>query len=387
MIKSGSRRGVQGLTVQTTTYPGDDTKTRGQTSPSSFQLAHFNAGPVFSVIGRSLGPINPGLRVPVVKPVKGGMGEIVLDDFALKALERFRKRTVFSVGTKKSRRVYSEGAFMLGLKHPFLMHVFIALAYLHDEHLNPNSIASHRTPLAFHWYQATALFHRRLATASSVQDPSTLPSSERDSLWTAGALLGAASFALLDVQSVDNVWPLKESDPLDLDWLKMSDGKKVVWNLADPTRQESIFHELLAEKTSMPDGTKEIPPDVLPSIFYSVFNLDASSSVSTNPYHTAASLLAQLLPREITDNTVIQFLSFLTQLDPRFRKLLEEKDPRAIVLLAWWYTKAAVHSSWWMQRHVEGICELVKFPKRVFEICRSNGGTASEERSASVLGG
>ncbi|KAM0393234.1 hypothetical protein ACHAPZ_010481 [Fusarium culmorum] len=376
-----------------------------ETSPSSFQLAHVNAGPVFSVIDRSLGPINPGLRVPVVKPVKGGMGEIVLDDFALKALERFRKRTVFSVGTKKSRRVYSEGAFILGLKHPFLMHVFIALAYLHDEHLNPNSIASHRTPLAFHWYQATALFHRRLATASSVQDPSTLPSSERDSLWTAGALLGAASFALLDVQSVDNVWPLKEFDPLDLDWLKMSDGKKVVWNLADPTRQESIFHELLAEKTSMPDGTKEIPPDVLLGIFYSVFNLDASSSASTNPYHTAASLLAQLLPREITDNTVIQFLSFLTQLDPRFRKLLEEKDPRAMVLLAWWYTKAAVHSSWWMQRRslvegqaiciyleryctdVEGICELVKFPKRVFEICRSNGGTASEERGASVLGG
>ncbi|CAF3548669.1 unnamed protein product [Fusarium graminearum] len=29
MIKSGSRRRVQGLTVQTTTYPGDDMKTRG----------------------------------------------------------------------------------------------------------------------------------------------------------------------------------------------------------------------------------------------------------------------------------------------------------------------------------------------------------------------
>ncbi|RGP61758.1 sterol regulatory element-binding protein ecm22 [Fusarium sporotrichioides] len=354
---------------------------------------------------RSLGPINPGFKVPVVQPVKGGMGEIVLDDFALKALERFRKRTVFSVGTKRTRQVYSEGAFMLGLKYPFLMHVFIALAYLHDEHLNPNSIASHRTPLAFHWYQATALFNRRLATASSVQDPSKLPGPERDSLWTAGALLGAASFALLDVQNIDNVWPLKESDLLDLDWLKMSDGKKVVWNLADPTRQESIFHGLLAERISMPDGSKGIPPDVLPGVFYSVFNLDASSCASTNPYHTAASLLAQLLPREITDNTVIQFLSFLTQLDPRYRKLLEEKDPRAMVLLAWWYTKAATHSSWWMQRrslvegqaicmyleryctHVEGILELVEFPKRVFDACRGNEGMAAKERSALVLGG
>ncbi|RGP79253.1 hypothetical protein FLONG3_2689 [Fusarium longipes] len=368
-----------------------------QTSPSSFQLVHLSAGPIFSVVDSSLGPINPGFRVPIVQPVKGGTGEIVLDDSALRALERFRKRTVFSVGTKRTRKVYSEGAFMLGLKHPFLMHVFIALAYLHDEHLDPSLTAPHRALLAFHWYQATALFHRRLAAASSVREPSTLPSSERDSLWAAGALLGAASFALLNAQGVDNVWPLKKSDPLDLDWLKMSDGKKVVWNLADPTRQESIFHELLAERSCMPDGTKGIPPDVLPDVFYGVFNLDASSSVLTNPYHTAASLLAQLLPREITDDTVIQFLSFLTQLDPQYRKLLEEKDPRAMVLLAWWYTKAAAHSSWWMQRrslvegqaicvyleryclHVEGIRELVEFPKKAFEICCRTGSTTTEE--------
>jgi hypothetical protein len=51
-----------------------------------------------------------------VHPVQGGIGEIVLDEFSLKALERFRKRTVFTVGTKRTRTVYSEGAFMLGLK-------------------------------------------------------------------------------------------------------------------------------------------------------------------------------------------------------------------------------------------------------------------------------
>jgi hypothetical protein len=71
---------------------------------------------VFSVVDKSLGPINPGFRVPVVQPIKGGIGEIVLDDFALGALERFRKRTVFTVGTKRTRTVYSEGAFLLGLK-------------------------------------------------------------------------------------------------------------------------------------------------------------------------------------------------------------------------------------------------------------------------------
>lgn len=282
------------------------------------------------------------------------------------------------------------------------MHVFIALSHLHDQHLDPSLIASHRTPLAFHWYQATALFHRRLATTSSVADPTTLPSSERDSLWTAGALLGAASFALIDVESVDNVWPLKESDPLDLDWLKMSDGKKVVWHLADPARKDSIFHELLVEREGLPDGTKPIPQDALPAVFYTTFNLNAST-VETNPYHISCSLLAQLLPREITDNNIVQFLSFLTQLDPRYRKLLEEKDPRAMILLAWWYTKAAAHSSWWMQRrslvegqaiciylerycsHVEGIKELVEFPKSVFEICKRNGAKAVEDRGPLVM--
>jgi hypothetical protein len=68
------------------------------------------------VVDKSLGPINPGFRVPVIQPVKGGVGEIVLDDAALAAIERFRLRTVFSVGTQRTRSVYSEGAFLLGLK-------------------------------------------------------------------------------------------------------------------------------------------------------------------------------------------------------------------------------------------------------------------------------
>ncbi|KAF4481746.1 Sterol regulatory element binding [Fusarium agapanthi] len=272
-------------------------------SPSSFQFAHQSAGPVFSVVDKSLGPINPGFRVPVIQPVKGGVGEIILDDAALAAIERFRLRTVFSVGTQKTRSVYSEGAFLLGLKHPFLMHVFIALALLHDQHLNPCQTSSHRTALAFHWYQATALFHRRLMAAGSAPDVSKLSGSERDSLWASGALLGAASMALLDAEDVYGVWPLKKSDSLDLDWLRMSDGKKVVWNIADPTRKDSIFHQLLKEWDGIPDGSRPIPPDALPAMFYDAFDIGPSSAAQNNPYHVAASLLAQLLPRRVDDNT------------------------------------------------------------------------------------
>ncbi|KAM0561445.1 hypothetical protein ACHAPJ_003326 [Fusarium lateritium] len=269
------------------------------------------------------------------------------------------------------------------------------MALLHDQYLDPCQTPAHRTALAFHWYQATAIFHRRLLAAVSVKDPSTIPGPERDSLWTSGALLGAASFALIDAEDVEFVWPLKASDPMDLDWLKMSDGKMVVWKIADPTRKDSIFHELLIEREDLPSCIKPIPPGALPEIFYTVYDLGPSSSVENNPYHVAGSLLAQLLPREINKHTVIQFLTFLTQLDPRFRKFLEEKEPKAMVMLAWWYAKAVVHKSWWLHKrsllegqaiciylerycmHVEGISQLVQFPKKVFESCRKNEGTVA----------
>jgi hypothetical protein len=285
------------------------------------------------------------------------------------------------------------------------MHVFIALALLHDQHLNPCQTSSHRTALAFHWYQATALFHRRLMAAGSAPDVSKLSGSERDSLWASGALLGAASMALLDAEDVYGVWPLKKSDSLDLDWLRMSDGKKAVWKIADPTRKDSVFHQLLKEWDGIPDGSRPIPPGALPTMFYEAFDIGPSSTAQNNPYHVAASLLAQLLPRRIDDNTVIQFLTFLTQLDPRYRKLLEEKDPKAMVLLAWWYTKAAAHSSWWMQRRsvVEGLAvciyleinceheaviqELVKFPRRVFDACRGNGGSMPVQDRQPLIAG
>lgn len=164
----------------------------------------------------------------------------------------------------------------------------------------------------------------------------------------------------------------------------MSDGKRVVWDIADPTRPESIFHPLLADhaKVVAPDGFAPIPPNALPALFYPLLNL-TSSTPCENPYHVAASLIAQLLPREINDKNMIQFLAFLSQLDPRYRRLLEEKDPRAMLLLVYWHSKLARFEAWWLKQRalVEGkaiciylerecaddpmIMELVEFPKRI----------------------
>ncbi|KAF7546431.1 hypothetical protein G7046_g9299 [Stylonectria norvegica] len=57
----------------------------------------------------------PRLRIPVALPVSGKVGEyeMTASDFA--ALERFRTRTVMTVGSRNTRHLYREGAFDLGL--------------------------------------------------------------------------------------------------------------------------------------------------------------------------------------------------------------------------------------------------------------------------------
>ncbi|KAF7547680.1 hypothetical protein G7Z17_g7554 [Cylindrodendrum hubeiense] len=307
-------------------------------------------------------------------------------------LERFRTRTVLTVGSAGTRHLYRDEALGLGITDPFLLHVFLTFALLHDTHLSSfKTSAAHRSQLAFHWYHGTALFHRNLSAATK-SSPTALASSHRDALWAAAAILGSAAFAFVGSVEPAAAWPLKETSPTDLDWLKMSDGKRVVWDLADPTRPESIFHPLVADhgKHIAPNGFAPIAPNALPASFYPLFNL-ASSTASTNPYHVAASVLAQLLAREVNDETVIQFLSFLSQLDPRYRLLLEEKDPRALLLLSYWFAQLAGFETWWLSQRalVEGkavciylerecaddpiIMELLEFPKRL--LFKKAGGT------------
>ncbi|KAJ6439882.1 arrestin domain containing protein [Purpureocillium lavendulum] len=273
----------------------------------------------------------------------------------LAALQRFVDRTVWTFGHARhddddddggvageGRNWYSEAALGLGNSNPFLLHIFIAVALLHDMHLAPPTgvrrVAAtpqqrqQRSRLAFHWYHGTALFQRQLARAAP--SPQKLPSSARDALWVAAALLGAAAYAQVgddddDGDSSNNnngecdetgcckdargsrgggrgggqavyskghahqyeyqqqqqrrlhrlVWPLREgSHPSDLDWLKLGHGKTAVWHVADPTRPESAFHRLgeALARDPPPDGRLPIDADALPPLFARVFGLGAS---------------------------------------------------------------------------------------------------------------
>lgn len=216
-------------------------------------------------------------------------------------------------------------------------------------------------------------------------------------------MLGTAAFAYLGSLDPSEAWPLKEHSPSDLDWLKMGHGKKVVWNMADPTRPDSLFSRMTAyqSRDPPPSGSSPIRPHTLPVLFYSVFDIGPSSTAANNPYHVAAALISQLLPVVPTPYNVHHFLSFLSQIDARYQVLLQKKDPRAMILLLYWMAKIVTYPMWWTRRrtlyeglaiciYIERYCgdgpelmQLIAYPRAVLSAVYS--GVEVEKREDIVL--
>ena len=253
------------------------------------------------------------------------------------------------------------------------------MAELHKIHVTGGTTNAF---LSFHSYHGTALYHHFISRA--VKAPA-LSITERDTLWVTAAMLGSAAFAYTGPFDPLLSWPLCLET--DLTWLKMSHGKKAVWDLADPTTPDSLFVKITRFQVidPPPNGAAPIPPDALPPLFYKVFELGPDSTPTTNVYHSPASVMAQLLTVEPIPTNIHRFLTFLSQTDGRFHELLCEKDPRAMILLAYWMAKISVFDMWWTRPrtmyqglaiclYVERYCtynenlvKLVKWPKGVLE--------------------
>ncbi|KAL7920705.1 hypothetical protein ACQKWADRAFT_297703 [Trichoderma austrokoningii] len=330
--------------------------------------------------------LQPGLRIPIVLPLQGRLGEYALRPEDHAALSRFFDRTAHTLGTPATRKGYLKVVYSLVDEHAFLIHVLIAITLLHDTHLSQSALPpSHGLSLAFHWYHSTAILKHFLALPSPA---TTLSSTHRDALWVCASTLGATSFASVRTQDPLTAWPLADPNPaVDLDWLKMGYGKKVVWDIADPSRPESVFHDTLYNTPMQQtfDTSAPISPGILPPLFYSFFNLSPSSSTSsdTKPYYPACVILSILWADKINEHNAILFLTFITHIDPEYRSLIEKKDHRALLLLLYWHCLVVPLEHWWLRRRcvVEGkaicmyldknctddedIMELLEMPKRV----------------------
>lgn len=271
----------------------------------------------------------------------------------LNRLRRFQDRTVLTIGTAHTIHYYKHAIVALACRHDYLLHVVFAIVLMHDRYLSDNPWRTPDTEETFHHYHGTAMFNSLLSKP--------IPEEEKDGMWGAAALLGAITIAAVEATTPEDSWPLKPNGPSDLDWLRMSDGKREVWRLADPTREGSVWREAMLYDYDQHPTPKHVRPevdDLIPHL-YSLFQYDSASDDTDDPYHTIVAIILRLLPMRCTHSTILYFLSFIGHMRPEFKELLHQKDDRAMLLTALWYATMMDYPAWWLQRRGQLECKAI----------------------------
>jgi hypothetical protein len=254
------------------------------------------------------------------------------------------------------------------------MHAVLALTLMHDRYLRVGFHTRQSPTEAFHWSRSISLFNNKLSSPVQL--------SERDALWGTAALLGVMAFGFIDAEAPEEAWPLAPPSPLDLNWLKLSDGKKEMWTIIQPFRSDCVFQPLALEfATFLPTpkgpGLEALPPQLL-----ALFDLDATSTSNNNPFHDTASMLAKSWNTDCEYTAMSNFFSFVSRMSPGYKQLLQQKNPRALLLLAYFYAQVCRYQHWWVRRtriecqaictylernhqHEPDIQTLLQFPKMI----------------------
>ncbi|KAM3084451.1 hypothetical protein ACMFMG_001445 [Clarireedia jacksonii] len=279
---------------------------------------------------------------------------MVLDRQSLARLDRFRYRTVLSMGTPTTATLFEKVSFTMAFEHPYLMHVVQALTATHDRFLAPPSPhTSYRSVTeSYHLSLAASLFNQKLFGPINDKD--------RDALWATAALLGIVAMSSIEASTPDEAWPLTPYSDTDLDWLRMSESKIVIWNLTKPDRPDSVFHEISARLVQAHHEVDKHEPELslLPPQFLDLCEIDVFSTSYNNPYFAALSGLAATICAENVNSKMQAFLRFLSHMQSGFKELLKRREPRALLLVAWWYAK--VHKlTWWLELRAVLECQAI----------------------------
>lgn len=293
----------------------------------------------------------------------------------LQVVSRFRERTSLTIGNTQMAPLYRDLVCQLAcqvmpnspliffsiaddVKHPFLMHMLLSVTLMHDSHLeNPSAggTTTNSSQAALeHWNVASELFNSVLSKP--------IPPSYRDAIWATGVFLGAASFWSIGSTNPYKVWPLKSPEPDDLSWLRIGEGKKHLWRLAQPLRSDSIFSGLVKDHSclTVPQwAAMETPLDsasCLAARVLKILGIDTLSEDSSNVYSLPVLALAKCPNVKLTQENALKFLYVMAVITPEFCELLEVKDMKAIFIMGWWYILLTTGDLWWMSRRarIEG---------------------------------
>jgi hypothetical protein len=275
------------------------------------------------------------------------------------------------------------------------MHVIQTITAIHDRYIE-GPAASHSTlEEVYHLSRAAALFNQKLSGPIHPED--------RDALWATAGLLSQIAFAFVDASTPEEAWPLKDPEATDLEWIAMSENKMAIWEIANPMRPESIFHNLAKDIMKLDKLCGIHEPDItnLPPLFTKVYDLENEEIADSCPYRSSVLLLSSLMPMVCTRDTIVKFLGYGSHMNPQYKPLLRKKDPKALLVLAYWYAKV-LNSVWWLDRRAtmecqaiimylernhpdeKDILELLKFPKECCGMGRLDMGILRDVDYGSV---
>jgi hypothetical protein len=229
---------------------------------------------------------------------------------------------------------------------------------MHDRFLQSSKTADINHSLAIECYHhsfAAALFNQRLSSHAE--------SSNRNALWTTAVLLSVMAAFSIHTLDPEKSWPVSPTMSPDLDWLRMYQGLRVIFNMASPVAPGGLFHGLVqypqyAHLETKMMGEPQEGIEGIPSSFVSLCSLDSSSNAENNPYHGAVRTLASLWNTDCTKYTMVRFLSFPALMHPAFMLLLQSRDSRAILILAYWYGKV-LEAPWWLRMRAIIECQAI----------------------------
>lgn len=284
-----------------------------------------------------------------------------LDELA--RIHRFQTRTALYVGSSASTHDYGREVLRLACTHPFLMHIVLGVTASHDRHLQEHVTWAPFAAESYHLSHGIQLFQDKLSKPVIFQD--------KDALWIAAILLGVASFSSIATGVVEEAWPLVSED---LAWLRLSEGKRVVFELTNPTRLDSAWRSSVETYVSALSKPKEAQSRETP--FDHLCEDPGPKWPTSNPYEEIVPKLACLLDLECGETTFLPFLSFVMHINPHYGDAVEQRDPWAMLMLAYWFAKVC-RSRWWLARRAIlsglAICVYIerKFPdvERLQDAC------------------
>lgn len=322
--------------------------------------------------------------LPSALPIAGSTGNYVLRQNDKALVSRFVHNTILTFGPgevdgHKSRcmmlanavrlplLLFSRGSHRITKKkklkpfqHKYLYHIYIGFAQLQDAHFNvvPGSPRpSDGATMALHMYHSATMFKQTLSEL--MPRKKRISSMERDALWMGASMLATSCFANIDSLDPREVWPLRAPDMMDLDWLRMNQGKDIVWEIADLGRSDSVFNDFFVEMatTPLPSASSPIRPHALSPLFYTLFDISPSSTAEGNVYHGAVSYLSQVVDDEVSIYNGARLFIFPMEVGVGVKRLLRARDPRAMLLLVYWHSKLVEYPTWWVKFRciVEGL--------------------------------